>query len=1214
MGEKIFEDYEKLEELMAKIDKAIVQSRSRRDSIEGLNNDLYEETRPMMVEKLKKDIEDAKEQKEELDDITRAHLINVQKEVLSLRKENEEKLQETILNGIEEKRKIDDRLKRKMEEYANTGRTLEDFEKIKNYAATARENLEKELEKAKQRHLKLRSALAEMEENVEKYAIELDVLEELKKVRLEDKEPGKDEPGKDEPDKDEPGKDEPGKDEPGKDEPGKGEPGKDEPGKDEPGVAINDYNEALSRYNQMLEWYYEEWDKLGELHDGWKAGTVSREDYEKQFESVVPKREMLIKEHANILEMYNKLSGTVISKSTMSDEEYEKAMEQYNKDLEEYEKKLEKYNKYLAELKDYEEKLAEYEKNKIELEKTTRVVKDEKRLNELVDIVNSFNGSKKQIDIGSASLEEKSDAIIDKASYIYKEAREAINPKQKGYLEDSYIKNHSKFGIVIAGYKTGDKHPEEGTIYDVSDFEDGLIVDSINKEISDKGIENAGDFVFSRDLISQAAALGMFEVVNIQNIKDEYKDKDGDIKGISKKGFESLKERKFTHILVLKSVDRFLDEFMPNNEERGQIGEPPIKPDPVEKPEPPVQPTREIVNIKLNIEKPEPPPPGPVGIEMGEQQHQEKTNLPARSFWEIYDSTNTEHAGSVRTLIYKLSQARLFSAWRKGAESDTLSKVTDTAASIMMLPFCAGAKIVGNIIPPFGNIRTHKKMKKIEENINNLSPEEFRVLVSSPDRIKELFGEERVGGIKYKGDQSYLSPSFMKKAKVNELYLMAVGKRLVRDNYALKAAYDEKLKEIIPQIEKFEEIKKTRELTSEEYEKYTNLSAARAKITSDGEKLADEISLYFNGNEKKSYAYMNIKGGILGVFNPDNRKSNKECAKLAKEGREALERGDEATHAEMQEKIRTTMKSKTKVRRIGPSKGDLRDSGDFSYTDEIEMLPAKKDNRWQILAVLGAKFVAVKNFISQKIKINEINEQRKEFNDKINEMNNQNTNIPVSGTVDISISDINGTDEAKNSLIDILAESIWNSAERSNLDKNNWKFTNDFFNVDTTIHTEIASLKDAVDILRNNGQIDEALQMVVDFYKKYDLKFEPDSLAYANTQKYDYSALNLDGGVDAITVANLLINGKGQVDFSTVVSGATISEIMEFGLRPDYTGLLLSSMGLAREGINSHKLDENHFKAGLRVENNGLNNRVNNEGNNTISNNKETTKGKEMTL
>ena len=60
---------EEEKKLIDKISIEMNKSRERQEKIDRMTNELYEETRPMMVEKRKGEIEEAKKEKEQFDEM-----------------------------------------------------------------------------------------------------------------------------------------------------------------------------------------------------------------------------------------------------------------------------------------------------------------------------------------------------------------------------------------------------------------------------------------------------------------------------------------------------------------------------------------------------------------------------------------------------------------------------------------------------------------------------------------------------------------------------------------------------------------------------------------------------------------------------------------------------------------------------------------------------------------------------------------------------------------------------------------------------------------------------------------------------------------------------------------------------------------------------------------------------------------------------------------
>ena len=103
---------------------------------------------------------------------------------------------------------------------------------------------------------------------------------------------------------------------------------------------------------------------------------------------------------------------------------------------------------------------------------------------------------------------------------------------------------------------------------------------------------------------------------------------------------------------------------------------------------------------------------------------------------------------------------------------DIVHKMLSAALTIVKAP----TKVIAKF--PNALMGTDKKIKEMQENIDNLPLEEFQVLVQSPDKVNSMFNNAHV---KDTFDMDYLNPQFMKQYKVNGAYLDTVRLRLGRE-------------------------------------------------------------------------------------------------------------------------------------------------------------------------------------------------------------------------------------------------------------------------------------------------------------------------------------------------------------------------------------------------------------------------------------------------
>ena len=286
----------------------------------------------------------------------------------------------------------------------------------------------------------------------------------------------------------------------------------------------------------------------------------------------------------------------------------------------------------------------------------------------------------------------------------------------------------------------------------------------------------------------------------------------------------------------------------------------------------------------------------------------DKKDLPIRSFWEIYDSTNTEHCGTIARLIHKMAKAPLFRM--KG--EDTVQKALSFIPNVLtFIP-----KLIAK--PINYALKTDKKFEEMYENVNNLSQEEFAVLTES---------SENAMGVKNPRDKDYIS-SAAKQYKINDLYLDAV-------NAVYKKRQQERIDEINGRIAGYDarirELRSKQEpLTIDEQVELANLGLDKDIDEQWGDKIALKVKTMEQMSKEKTSGYRNISGWFLGKFNPDNREFNHKMAELAKQRREAWERGEQDEATIITQKMDDLALAETDIRTVGTNSANTIDRGNTS--------------------------------------------------------------------------------------------------------------------------------------------------------------------------------------------------------------------------------------------------------------------------------------------
>ena len=168
-------------ELMGKIDEAMEMTKNNQKDIDNIRSSLMPETRPMVIEKKKAEIEEKENAKKEFDEMTVPAILRAKGDILIIREQSEKEYQDKLIETVEKRKRIESKLK------SMEGKGLDD-EKLsmaRKSAEKALTTVNEEMKEYQEKHFSKREKLAEFEKKVEDYAIELGIEEELKKVSLE---------------------------------------------------------------------------------------------------------------------------------------------------------------------------------------------------------------------------------------------------------------------------------------------------------------------------------------------------------------------------------------------------------------------------------------------------------------------------------------------------------------------------------------------------------------------------------------------------------------------------------------------------------------------------------------------------------------------------------------------------------------------------------------------------------------------------------------------------------------------------------------------------------------------------------------------------------------------------------------------------------------------------------------------------------------------
>ena len=172
--------YEGLKEYMKKIQESMKLSDSKQNEIDELTKKLYEETRIMMVEKEKEEIKTKEAEKTEFDEMTTQALLNAKKDVLTLKQSMEKDYIQKLLETQQQEKAIHERFAKMIQRDP----TEEMLNRLKQSRDKALETLKVKKETLQKEHENQVKNINSWEKDIEKYAIKLEVLDKVEKVRV----------------------------------------------------------------------------------------------------------------------------------------------------------------------------------------------------------------------------------------------------------------------------------------------------------------------------------------------------------------------------------------------------------------------------------------------------------------------------------------------------------------------------------------------------------------------------------------------------------------------------------------------------------------------------------------------------------------------------------------------------------------------------------------------------------------------------------------------------------------------------------------------------------------------------------------------------------------------------------------------------------------------------------------------------------------------
>ena len=174
---------EEMKETMDKIQESMYLTLEKRDKIAEKEVALREETRIVMVEEGKEEIENLKADKKEFDEMTVNSLVSTKKDILLAKKDLQEEYQKELLEMAAKKKKIEELIERKQEQAYKEGN--DKLGTFKLYGMKELDKVNNKLAELTNQQKERLNDLNEWEKKIDNFAVELDATEQLKAVTVE---------------------------------------------------------------------------------------------------------------------------------------------------------------------------------------------------------------------------------------------------------------------------------------------------------------------------------------------------------------------------------------------------------------------------------------------------------------------------------------------------------------------------------------------------------------------------------------------------------------------------------------------------------------------------------------------------------------------------------------------------------------------------------------------------------------------------------------------------------------------------------------------------------------------------------------------------------------------------------------------------------------------------------------------------------------------
>ena len=142
--------YEELSKLMDKISDAMKLSDKKQKAMDSKEEKLHKQTKVMLVEEGKQELENLKKEKEEFDEMTVNSLVYSKEQVLLIKEESEKQYQEKLLETMHKQKEIQTKL------YSMKRRELspEKLQQVEKSAQEADQKVKDDMKKFQTEHFK----------------------------------------------------------------------------------------------------------------------------------------------------------------------------------------------------------------------------------------------------------------------------------------------------------------------------------------------------------------------------------------------------------------------------------------------------------------------------------------------------------------------------------------------------------------------------------------------------------------------------------------------------------------------------------------------------------------------------------------------------------------------------------------------------------------------------------------------------------------------------------------------------------------------------------------------------------------------------------------------------------------------------------------------------------------------------------------------------